>query len=638
MLVQKHNLAEALTILENSPEELWSIDLETFQPFEWFHECSEKTKPLNRLDSKIASLQIATRSGIRMYFNFAHKDGDIEYSVLQDIMSKNKSNSWIAHNFSFEWTLLKLHGYEVTGKLYDTMVMGVLYNENMSQGLKASVKRFFNHDMPTYDETVGEGTMADITGAEGYEYGMSDAIWTLDLFDFYSERINMAYYEIFEMSIMATASKLYISGQKIDYDLLDQIRAEDMATAQRIRSEHPELGKINTASPVQVANLLFNELKLPVVKVGKSGKASTDKETLNRLIEDHGQDYPLLQAFDSIRKVETREKLYYKAYPQLKYPDGRIHSELRQTGTVTGRFSMSSPNLQQVSKRGEGVKVRKVFVPFIERGEDIIVSVDWSQVELRMAAHMSQDPKLLDAYRTGKDLHTVSGTNILNCSFEEIQERLRAGDPEAKKARQKGKTLNFAALYGASANRLAKFDLLDCSPAEAEAFLMAHKAGYSGYFYDYWNSQVQFANKFLYVETLFGRARRLPDLQSPIKAVRAQAVNKVVNSIIQGSCSELMKKAMVTLDNDGLLYNEGISFMGPIHDEFVFSMDSKMAHIYIPKIVEVMQRIPKGFTVPLEASVSVGLNFADQVELADHGGSLEAALTKAFAGYASKGN
>lgn len=638
MLVQKSNLDEALAILAEAPSEIWSIDLETFQPFEWFHECSEKTKPLNRLDSKIASLQLSTPSGIEMYFNFAHKDGDIEYSALPAILDLNKSKEWIAHNFSFEWTLLKLHGYEVKGKLYDTMVMGVLYNENLPQGLKPSVKRFFSHEMPSYADTVGEGTMADITGAEGYDYGMSDTIWTLKLFDFYKERINMAYYEIFEMDIPAVASKLYMSGQSIDYDLLAQLRAEDFGEAQKIRSQYPELAAINTASPTQVANLLFNELKLPVVKVGKSSKPSTDKETLNALIEDFGDEYPLLQAFGNIRAVETREKLYYKAYPQLRYPDGRIHSELRQTGTVTGRFSMGSPNLQQVSKRGEGVKVRKVFVPFAERNEDIIVSVDWSQVELRMAAHLSQDPKLLDAYRTGKDLHTVSGTNILSCSFDEMLARIRAGDPEAKKARQKGKTLNFAALYGASAKRLAKFDLLDCSPAEAEAFLMAHKAGYSGYFYDYWNECVQFATKNLYIKTLFGRVRRLPDLQSPIKAIRAQATNKVVNSVVQGSCSELMKLAMVTLDNENLLYNEGISFIGPIHDEFVFSMNSKVAGNYIPKIVEIMERTPKGFSVPLEASVSVGLNFADQVELADYNGSYELALAKAFEGYQSKGN
>ena len=637
MLISNANINEALAILASAPEELWSIDLETFEPFSWFHECSDKTRPLNRMDSKIASLQIATPSGIEMYFNFAHKDGDLSYDYLPKILDLNKSKEWIAHNFSFEYTLLARHGYDLPGKLYDTMVMGVLYNENLPQGLKPTIKRFFKHEMPSYADTVGKGTMADITGAECYAYGMSDATWTLKLFDFYKARISMDYYEIFEMDVPKVASKLYMSGQKIDWDYLSKIRAEDISLEQKILSANPELQEINLNSPKQISHLLFNVLRLPVVKVGKSGQASTDKETLNALIEEHGQDYPVLNAFNEVRKVETREKLYYKAYPMLRYPDDLVHSELRQTGTVTGRFSMSSPNLQQVSKRGEGVKVRKAFVPFEERKENIIVSIDWSQIELRMAAHLSQDPKLLDAYRTGKDLHTVSGTNILGCSFEEISSRLKNGDTAAKMARQKGKTLNFAALYGASPKRLAKFDLLDCTEAEAESFLAVHKQGYSGYFYDYWNDRVMFATQNLYVETLFGRKRRLPDLQSPIKSVRAEAKNKIVNSIVQGSCSELMKLGMTTADHEGLLYNKGISFIAPIHDEFVFSMDSDMAETYIPKLVEIMSYVPKGFTVPLEASVSVGLNFADQVEVSDHG-SISKALEKALSGYQSKGN
>jgi len=637
MLVTSKNIGEALEILRNSPKDIWSIDLETYEPFSWFHECTPKTRPLNRLDSKIASLQITTEGGIRLFFNFDLKDGDLDYKYLNDIFSHCKSKDLIAHNFSFEFTLLYIHGCDLSDfYLYDTMVMGTLFNENMQQGLKPAVKLFFKHTMPSYKETVGNGNMHDITGEECYTYGMSDTDWTLKLFHFYRDRINMDYYEAFEMGIPEVASKLYISGQNISWDRLDALRLEDITQEQKIISANQELNGINFNSPKQVANLLFNVLKLPVTKVGKTGQPSTDKETLNTLILNHGKQYPLLQAFSEIRGIETREKLYYKAYPKLKYPDGRIHSELRQTGTVTGRFSMTSPNLQQISKRGEGVKVRSVFIPNFDKGEDIIVSVDWSQIELRMAAHLSQDPKLLDAYRTGKDLHAVSGTNILDCSYEEITERLAAGDVEAKKARQKGKTLNFAALYGATPKRLAKFDLLDCTEGEAEAFLTAHKIGYEGYFYDYWNEQVSLAKTRLWAKTMFGRTRHLPDLASPIKAIKSMAINKIVNSIVQGSCAELMKLSMIALYQDDLLFNDGITFIGPIHDEFVFSMSSSKAEEYIPRIKATMEIAPEGFSLPLVAAVSVGLNFADQVEVADHE-SITAAIEYAR-GYKSKGN
>ena len=637
MLVTSKNIQEALDILKVGPDEIWSIDLETYEPFSWFHECTPKTTPLNRMDSKIASLQIATQSGIELYFNFDHKDGDVDYKYLKEIFSYCKSKDLIAHNFSFEFTLLYTHGCDLSDFfLYDTMVMGTLLNENMQQGLKWAIKYFFQHSMPTYKETVGEGNMHDITGQEGYEYGMSDAVWTLKLYDFYRSRINMDYYETFEMGIPEVASKLYLSGQNIDFDKLDKLRLEDMTREQHIISDNEKLQGLNFNSPKQVGNLLFNVLKLPVKKVGKTGQPSTDKETLNTLILNYGKDYPLLKAFSEIRGIETREKLYYKAYPKLKYPDGRIHSELRQTGTVTGRFSMSSPNLQQVAKRGEGVKVRSVFIPNFEKGEDIIVAIDWSQIELRMAGHLSQDPKLLDAYRTGKDLHTVSGTNILDCSYEELKERLAAGDLDAKKARQKGKTLNFAALYGASPGRLAKFDLLDCTEGEAEAFLMAHKIGYEGYFYKYWNEQVAMAMATQKATTMFGKVRHLPDLASPIKAIKSMAINKIVNSIVQGSCAELMKVAMVSLHAEGLLFNDGITFLGPIHDEFVFSMRSDMAEEYIPRIKELMEIAPKGFSLPLEAAASLGVNFADQLEVDDYNSIAEA--IEAAKTYKSQGN
>jgi DNA polymerase-1 len=480
--------------------------------------------------------------------------------------------------------------------------------------------------------------MGNITGAEGYNYGMDDVIWTLKLFYFYyqHEAFNDTYYSFFKESIIAAVGDHYINGQFIDTAVLEALHIEDIKERQKILSEHPVLKGINLDSPNQVSKLLFEDLKLPIVKVSKkTGKPSTDKEVLNSLIEDFAEEYPAIKAFSNLRTIGTREKLYYKPFPFLLYPDGKMHSEIRPTGTVTGRFSMSGPNLQQLSKRGEGVKVRRIFVP--APGHDYVVSVDWSQIELRMAAHLSQDPKLLDAYRTDKDLHTVSGTNIISCSFEEMVVLLEKGDTEAKKARQKGKTLNFAALYGASAQRLAKFDLLNCTTGEAEAFLQLHKQGYASYFYDYWERTLQDCRDKMYVKTLFGNRRSIPDIISPIKSIRAEAQNKVVNAIVQGSCSELMCSSLASLYNQNLLYNDDITFIAPIHDEFVFSMTKKGLLKYISQIKNIMEEAPEGFTVPIKASVSFGLNFADQVEVGDDISIIESLFEKVD-NYSSKGN
>lgn len=622
MIVNNLNIIEALDILRASPEEVWSIDLETYNPFEntWFMEISEKQRPLNRLNSRIVSLQLVTPSGLEMYFDFNHKqeneDLRLDYKYLADILSLNKSGNLIAHNAVFEYGLIRAHGYDCPDDFYDTMIMGVLYNENVAQGLKGQIKNRFGHTMLTYKETVGEGSMKDITAEEGYSYGMGDAVWTLKLYDFYLDKINLQYYETFEMDLIKIIAIHYEQGQAIDLQELDKIQAEDLQSKELILQANPRLKLLNINSPKQVGNWLYNELGLQPFKVSKAtGIPSTDKESLYELESTYGKSFPIIKAFGELRKIETRLKLYYKPYPKLVYPDGKLHSEIRQTGTVTGRFSMNSPNLQQVSKRGEGVKVRGVIVPFTDRGHDCIVSIDWSQIELRIAAHVSKDPKLVDAYVTAKDLHTVSGTNISGDTYEVMQAKLEAGDKDSKIARQKGKTLNFAALYLAGAKRLAAYDLLDCTEAEAEQFLQAHKQGYYGYFYDYVdkiNSSVKL-NK--YTRTVFGRLRHLPEATSPIKRLAREAQTQGLNFTIQGSAAELMKVGLITLFNEGLLFQDDFTFIAPVHDEYVFSANSEALPNILPRVVEIMEYTPKSFTVPILAEASIGPNFAKQYEL-----------------------
>jgi len=622
MIYNSTNIEDALLILKDSPEEIWSIDLETYNPYEgsWFMEISKKQRPLNRVDSKITSLQLSTDSGISMYFDFNQKqlgeDLRLGYEYLEKILSLNKSNKFIAHNAAFEYGMIRNHGYDCPQDFYDTMIMGVLYNENMPQGLKPTVKHRFDHTMPSYAETVGDGTMKDITAEEAYDYGMSDTDWTLKLYHWLADRINMWYYETFEMDLIKIITKQYYQGQQIDLDELQKIMAEDIEAKNLILNEFPELKTLNLDSPKQVSNFLFNDLGLKPFKVSpKTGNPSTDKESLFELEISYGKTMPIIKAFSDIKKINTRLKLYYKPYPKLVYPDGLIHSEIRQTGTVTGRFSMNSPNLQQVSKRGEGVKVRGVFVPFADKGHDCLVSIDWSQIELRIAAHMSQDSKLLDAYITEKDLHTVSGTNISGLEYDEMKKLVEEGDKEQKAARQAGKCLNFAALYLAQPKRLSAYDLLDCTVGEAEDFLMAHKKGYAGYFYDYVNEvNAELAvNKS--VSTLFGRKRHLPNIASPIRKLKSEAQGQGLNFTIQGSAGELMKLGLISTNYENLLFCEDHTFIVPVHDEYVFSANSAYVHEWLPKVVEIMQRTPKGFSVPIVAEASIGINFAKQNEL-----------------------
>jgi DNA polymerase-1 len=275
---------------------------------------------------------------------------------------------------------------------------------------------------------------------------------------------------------------------------------------------------------------------------------------------------------------------------------------------------MSGPNLQQLSKRGEGKKVRRIFIP--EKGHDLILSIDWSAMELRMAAHMSQDHRLLDAYAHDKDLHCVTGSGLMGVPYEEMyQKAVVEGDPEYKVWRQRGKTLNFAGLYNAQANRLAAYDLLDCSVAEAEQYLRSFKTTYSKFFYDYYNEVKRDLKTKQMVQTLFGRPRYFPNANSPIKALANEAFNAGINHTIQGSCAELMRVAMANLYDQELLYSEGIHFIAPVHDEFVWSVRVDKLEDLAKKAVKIMTAVPDGFTVPMDVGVSIGLNFADQHEV-----------------------
>ncbi len=620
MIINKDNIQQGLDILKNSKETLYSVDIETYNPFEgqWFMGLSAKQRPLNRIDSKITSVQIELRTGENLFFDFNQKQEEedlrLDYSYLPAILKKCKI--MVGHNLSFEYGMFARHGYDFPGDLHDTMIMGVLYNENMPQGLKPTIKHRFDHQMPSYAETVGEGTMKDLTAVACYDYGMSDTHWTLKLYDWLVPRINMDYYDVFEKDLIKIIAKQYAQGQVIDLQELDRIQAEDLQERSKIVSTFPILGELNLNSPKQMSNWLFNDMGLKPFKVSKkTGAPSTDKESLFELELEYGKTYPVIKAFSDIKKIETRLKLYYKPYPNLVYPDGLLHAEIRQTGTVTGRFSMNSPNLQQVAKKGEGVKVRGVIVPFVAKGHDCIVSIDWSQIELRIAAHVSGDAKLIDAYTTNKDLHTVSGTNISGDDYDTMIEKLKRGDKEAKAARQAGKCLNFAALYLAQPKRLSAFDLLDCTVAEAEDFLMSHKKGYDTYFYEYVNKVNAELKATAKVHTIFGRSRYLPDVRSTISFLKNKAEGQGLNFTIQGSAAELMKVGLITLAQENLLFEKDFTFIAPVHDQYVFSAKRSLVSTWLPKVMEIMERVPKGFVVPIIADATIGPNFAKEAEI-----------------------
>ena len=403
-------------------------------------------------------------------------------------------------------------------------------------------------------------------------------------------------YNEVELPLVDVLRNMEKAGVRFDVQLLKQAQTELTAELNDLEVQIYQLAgtTFNINSPRQVGEVLFDQLKLdPKAKKSKSGQYTTSEEVLQALKETH----PIVGKILDQRELKKLISTYISALPSYINPNtGKIHTTYNQTVTATGRLSSSNPNLQNLPIRSErGQLIRRAVI-----ADDgcLFLSADYSQIELRLLAHMSQDPHLLEAFRSGQDIHAATAAKIFRTPIDQV----------TKDQRRRAKTANFGIIYGISAFGLSQ--QLDCPRAEAKALIDDYFAAFPQVI-DFIESQKQFAREHGYVETLFGRRRYLADINSHNATVRSFAERNAVNSPIQGTAADIIKMAMIAINKRLPEFNDPrLQLTMQIHDELCFNVPENIIEQVQQMVVNEMQNIVQ-LTVPLIAEAGSGHNWLD---------------------------
>ena len=474
----------------------------------------------------------------------------------------------------------------------------------MRHNLDYLAEIYLNYQTIHIDELIGpkgrgQKSMADLAPADVVDYACEDADVAMRLMPLLEKELRdnaaLNLFQQIEMPLMPVLARMERNGMRLDTAALAQSSEELRAQAVAVEEHIYELAghPFTIASPKQVGDVLFGELKLSdKVRKTKSGQYSTSEEVLESVKHKH----PIVEEILKYRRLKKLLSTYIDALPQLLSPaDGRLHSSFNQSVTATGRLSSSNPNLQNIPVRGEdGREIRRAFVP--EEG-GVFFSADYSQIELRIMAHLSGDESLIRDFKDGRDIHAATAARIFKKPLEEI----------TRDERRKAKTANFGIIYGISAFGLA--ERMGVSRTEAKDLIENYFATYPGV-KAYIEQSVNLARELGYIETLFGRRRYLPDIHSRNAVVRGYAERNAVNAPIQGTAADIIKVAMIRIDKR--LQQEGFhaKMTLQVHDELNFTCPADE----LPRLRAMVMEEMEGacpMAVPLLADCGAGANWLE---------------------------
>jgi len=508
----------------------------------------------------------------------------------------------IGQHFKYDTVVLWNHGFPVAGLAFDTMLASYLLDPGRgSHGLDALAMDILGIRTISYKEVTsrsGVQVRFDLVPiADAARYSGEDAWATLLLEEKLRQRIEakgmLSLLVDVELPLSDVLARMEQTGVAIDSAALDELSKDFGSRIARLEQEIVELAgtSFNVNSPKQLAEILFERLHLPVVKKTKTGP-STDQDVLEELLSEH----PLPEKVLAYRTLAKLRSTYVDVLPTLVLPrTGRIHTSFNQAVTATGRLSSSDPNLQNIPVRGEeGIKIRKAFIPAPGRK---FLSADYSQVELRILAHLSGDPGLTQAFQRGEDIHSRTASEI----FQVLPGMVT---PDMRRV---AKTINFGVIYGMSPNRLAREQKIPL--AQARAFVDAYFARYRK-IKEFLDACVQEGSEKGYVETILKRRRYLPELQSKNNQVRSSGERMAINTPVQGGAADVVKIAMIRLDKE--IRDRGLdaAMVLQVHDELVLEVAPEQAEEVSALVRETMEGAFK-LSVPLKVDIEVGDNWAE---------------------------
>jgi DNA polymerase-1 len=515
---------------------------------------------------------------------------------------ENEGVKKVGQNIKYDWIVLKNHGIHLNGIDGDTMIASYLLNPTKHNHNLAEIAReYLDRSMTDYKEVAGIGAKAvtfdQVELAKARDYSCADADVTFQLSRLLlpkleEEKLGDLFNQV-EMPLCIVLAKMERDGVKIDVDLLRAFSKElEGQLQQKIGRIYGLAGEaFNINSSQQLGKILFEKLGLPPVKKTKTGY-STDVEVLTRLSLQH--DLPLeILGYRNLTKLKST---YVDALPLLIHPrTGRVHTSYNQTVTATGRLSSSDPNLQNIPARTEeGSRIRQAFIP--EKGWGI-VSADYSQIELRILAHLSQDATLLEAFQKEEDIHARTASEVFGVSLEQVTPAMR----------REAKVINFGIIYGMSAYGLSQ--QLGIEPKKAQAYIDEYFRKYQGV-QAYIETGLREAKEKGSVTTLLQRRRYLPDLRSPVAGVRQAAERMAVNTPLQGTAADIIKVAMIRIQNRIEESALPVKMIMQVHDELVFEILEGESARVLPQIRDLMEHVME-LSVPLNVSISSGKNWGE---------------------------
>ncbi|WP_449038198.1 DNA polymerase I [Parabacteroides goldsteinii] len=518
---------------------------------------------------------------------------------------QNRKSQKIGQNIKFDIIVLRKYGVRVAGPLFDTMIAHYLLNPELRHGMDYLAETYLKYKPVPISQLIGpkgknQLCMRDVPLAQIAEYAAEDADVTLKLKNFFAPELKKAgieslFFDI-EMPLIYVLVEMEVTGVKLDTVALKQSSEELTAALNNLEKEIYELAgvKFNINSSKQVGEVLFEHLKIEEkAKKTKTGSYSTSEDILEKMRSKH----PVVGKLLEYRGLKKLLSTYIDALPELINPEtGKIHTSFNQTVTATGRLSSTNPNLQNIPIRDElGREIRKAFIP--DNEDCTFFSADYSQIELRIMAHLSQDEHMIEAFRSGADIHSATAAKIYGIPVEEV-----TGD-----MRRKAKTANFGIIYGISIFGLA--ERLNIPRAESKELIEGYFKSYPGV-RDYMDESIRIAKEKGYVETIFKRKRYLPDINSHNAIVRGYAERNAINAPIQGSAADIIKVAMVRIYNR--FEEEGLKskMILQVHDELNFNVcqdeQEKVRQIVLEEMENAIQ-----LQVPLIADCGEGKNWLE---------------------------
>ena len=562
-----------------------------------------ETTGMDPLLSELVGLSFAFKEGEAYYVPISEDQETAQRQVnIFKPFFENEEIEKVGQNIKYDILELRNYNVRVKGALFDTMVAHYLLNPELRHGMDYMAETYLNYKTIHIEDLIGpkgknQKNMRDVEISIVAEYAAEDADITLKLKNILKEEIKnnnltTLFYEI-ECPLIYVLADMEWTGVRLDLKALEELSCQYSDELKKIEKEIIEMAGVdfNINSPKQIGEVLFDRLKIvDKPKKTKTGQYKTGEEELEKIRSKH----PIISKILEQRGVKKLLTTYIDAFPLLVNPKtGKVHTSFNQTVAATGRLSSTDPNLQNIPIRDErGKELRRVFIP-----DDgcLFVSSDYSQIELRIMAHLSGDENMIEAFNKGQDIHAATASKIFKIPIEEVDQDMR----------RKAKTANFGIIYGITPFGLS--ERLTIPRTEAKELIDDYFSTFSGV-KKYMENSIEKAREHGYVETVYGRKRYLPDISSRNATVRGFAERNAINAPIQGSAADIIKVAMVRIHKRLEQDNKKSKMIMQVHDELNFNVVTEELDFIREMVVEEMEN-SYHMNVQLKTEIGVGENW-----------------------------